>query len=189
MTQNGDIQPEPAQDLPAQDLPLQDLALQDLALQDLALWHALYSLMVRYWRDVDFNAGRKTHEFYQSNGVFVAGKNRFQGCDSIRGFYAWRERRGQAMTRHLISNFLVTAAEGARATAVGMMTLHRSDLLASGARGEVPILVADFTSECVRGEDGIWRLALHQVSPIFVSSDVPLSLAVDPSFLAATQAG
>jgi hypothetical protein len=155
--------------------------------QDLLLWYALYSLTTRYWRDVDFNSGRKAHEFYQSDGVFIAGKNRFEGHDNIRAFYTWRERHGQTTTRHLISNLLVAKADGRRATAVGMMSLHRSDVLAAGAKGEVPILVADFTSDCARGDDDVWRFASHQLDPIFVSGTVPLSLAVDPRFLAASR--
>jgi hypothetical protein len=156
--------------------------------QDLALWFALHTLTTRYWRDVDFNAGRAAHEFYQADGVFVAGKNRFEGRDNIRAFYAWRGRLGQTVTRHLISNVVVAKADGRSATAVGVMSLHRSDPLAAGAKAVVPILVADFTADCVCGNDGAWRFASHQVSPIFVSGDVPLSLAVDPSFLAAAEA-
>jgi 3-phenylpropionate/cinnamic acid dioxygenase small subunit len=79
--------------------------------QDPALWYALYSLTTRYWRDVDFNAGRKAHEFYQAHGVFIAGNNRFDGRDSIRAFYAWRERHGQTTTRHLISNQRVSGSD------------------------------------------------------------------------------
>ena len=160
---------------------------QDVPSQDLALWFALYSLTTRYWRDVDFNAGRRAHEFYQADGLFIAGQNRFAGPDSIRAFYAWRGRAGQTTTRHLVSNLLVAKAEGRRATAVGMMNLHRADVLASGAKAVVPILVADFTSECVRGEDEVWRFSCQHLNPIFVSADVPLSLAIDPNFLAAAR--
>lgn len=150
---------------------------------DRDLWFALSTLQARYWRDIDFNAGRGAHEFYQPAGVFIVGKNRFEGADSIKTFYAWRARNSQSVTRHLVSNLLVTHAQGTEATLVGMMNLHRSDALASGARAVAPILVADFVADCVRGEDGRWRFACLSLNPIFVSGDVPLSLAVDPSYL------
>ena len=80
---------------------------------DFELWHALYTLEVRYWYDVDFNDGRNAHLFYLADGVFSVGDNEFHGRDRIRDFYAWRQARGTTTvrslrsTRHLLSNLVI----------------------------------------------------------------------------------
>ena len=47
-----------------------------------------------------------------------------------------------------------------------------------------PNLIADVKADCVRGEDGVWRYQSQSVLPIFVGSDMPLALAVDPQIRA-----
>ena len=51
---------------------------------DTGLWCALNELASRYWYDVDFNGGRSAHEFYQHDGLYTVGQNRFEGRDGIK---------------------------------------------------------------------------------------------------------
>jgi hypothetical protein len=44
-------------------------------------------------------------------------------------------------------------------------------------------MVADFEAQCVLGEDWLWRFQSHVLRPIFVGSDVPISLSIDPQRL------
>jgi hypothetical protein len=158
---------------------------------DVQLWYAIYSLVVNYWRDVDFYDGGHAHEFYVADGSFVVGDNRFDTHDGIRTFYAWRRGREKFGTRHLLSDLVVVADGARRARGSGVITLHR----ATGRppfKTTVPAMVADLTCDCVCGEDDTWRFAKHILDPLFVGDDVPLSLSVNTKHLAkfkATPAG
>jgi SnoaL-like domain len=149
---------------------------------DAELWYAIYSLVVNYWRDVDFNEGHAAHDYYVADGAFIVGDNRFEAHDGIRTFYSWRRRREKFGTRHLVSDVVVVADGDRRATGAGVVTLYR----ATGRppfRNTVPTLVADFTCDCVRGDDERWRFGRHVVDPLFIGDDVPLSLSVNTKHL------
>ena len=98
--------------------------------REFLLWHAIYDLEARYWHDVDFNGGRKAHEFFLPDGVMVVGHNRFQGREKIREFYAWRERQAATAissvktTRHLINNLFVESSDEPRAKVLGIVSFY-----------------------------------------------------------------
>jgi hypothetical protein len=150
---------------------------------DIAIWFALYHLETAHWHDVDFDGGRNAHELYCHDGVLAVGANRFKGRHGIKLFYEWRRSRGEMTSRHIITNMMVNAHEERRASASGVITIHRGKGAQPIERGNVPALVADFTSDCVLGPDNIWRYASHLLDPVFIGSDVPLSLAIDPRYL------
>jgi hypothetical protein len=154
---------------------------------DTELWCALNELASRYWYDVDFNGGRTAHERYTADGLFAVGTNRFSGRDSIKAFYEWRRGRGATSTRHLITNAQVLARDGNRARWFGVLTVYRGSGRAPFKASE-PALLADVMAECVIGDDRVWRYASHVIEPVFVGSDVPLSLSIDPNHLAASKA-
>src|SRR5438874_1214568 len=49
-------------------------------------------------------------------------------------------------------------------------------------------LAADFEAQCVLSDDRLWRFHLHVLRPIFVGSNVPISLSIDPQHLSAPRA-
>jgi hypothetical protein len=151
---------------------------------ELALWYELYRLEIKYWFEVDFNGGRKAHEFYVADGLFAVGENRFQGHDRIRAFYAWRQRRGHTTSRHLISNFQISGLRQECAELIGALSLYRADGRPPFHGERPPMLVADVNAVCARAEDGLWRYQSHIVRPIFVGSDIPLSISIDTEILA-----
>jgi hypothetical protein len=52
------------------------------------------------------------------------------------------------------------------------------------SRGKAaPAMIADFEAQCVLGDDRLWRFQSHVLRPIFVGSDVPISLSIDPQHL------
>jgi hypothetical protein len=150
---------------------------------DLALWYALNRLMTNYWADVDHNGGNEAHEFYLSEALYVVGRNRFEGAEKIRAFYARRRQRGNTTTRHLIDNLRVFREEARRAAAVGVMSLYRADGRPPFQLARPPAMIADFEAKCVLGDDGIWRFQSHTLRPIFVGSDLPASISIDPQRL------
>jgi hypothetical protein len=150
---------------------------------DLALWYALNRLMTNYWADVDHNGGEQAHEFYLPEALYVVGRNRFEGAEKIRAFYARRRQRGNTTTRHLIDNLRVFRADAQYARTVGVMSLYRADGRPPFQLTRPPAMIADFEAQCVLDGDGIWRFQSHILRPIFVGSDLPASISIDPQRL------
>ena len=148
------------------------------------LWHALYQLEARYWHDVDCNGGRRAHEFYLPDGLMVVGHNRFQGREQIREFYGWRE--GQAMTaissvkttRHLINNLFVESSDDRRAKVCGIVSFYGAAARAPAPQCKPPMLIADLSNDCVLDEHDQWHFKSHTLAPVFMSHEVPPSIAI-----------
>ncbi len=70
-----------------------------------------------------------------------------------------------------------------RAWAVGVMSLYRVDGSPPFQGARPPAMIADFEAQCVLGDDRLWRFQSHVLRPIFVGSDVPISLSIDPQRL------
>ena len=140
---------------------------------------------------VDFNDGRTAHEFFTPDGVKIVGINRFEGREQIRAFYEWRARQngvtaerqlgisGLRAVRHLITNLYVASSSERCATVMGIVTFYggKSKLQSN------PPMVADLITECVLNEDNVWRFKSHTLRPIFMSHEMPPSMAIDPNFL------
>jgi hypothetical protein len=150
---------------------------------DLGLWLALNQLLADYWADVDENAGETADRFYLPDGLFAVGNNRFQGEDKIRAFYERRRKQGRATTRHLLSNLRIFPEEEWRVRITGVMSLYRADGKPPIMGAKPPAMIADFDARCVLGQDGRWRFQSHVVRPIFVGSDLPASITIDPQRL------
>ena len=147
---------------------------------DLALWYALNRLMTNYWADVDDDGGRRAHEFYLPDALYAVGNNRYEGEEKIRAFYARRRQLDIATTRHLVDNLRVFRDDARRARSIGVMTLYRADGKPPFRGARPPAMIADFEAQCVLDDDGVWRLQSHVLHPIFVSTDVPASIVIDP---------
>ena len=149
---------------------------------DLALWYALNRLVTNYWADVD-EGGSHAHEFYTPKALYSVGNNRFDGADRIRAFYTRRRQHGTITTRHLVSNLRVFRDDERRAQTVGVMSLYRADGPPPIERMKPPAMIADFEAQCMLGDDQVWRFQSHIIRPIFVGSDRPASISIDPQRL------
>jgi len=147
---------------------------------DLALWYALHRLMTNYWAEVDDNGGIRAHEFYVPDAVFAVGNNRFEGEEKIRAFYARRRQQGTTTTRHLLGNLRVFRDDAWHARTVGVMSLYRADGRPPFQGARPPAMIADCEARCMFGDDRRWRFQSHVLRPIFVSSDIPASMSIDP---------
>jgi SnoaL-like domain len=150
---------------------------------DPALWYALNRLFANYWADVDDEGGSHAHEFYVPEAVYTVGDNRFEGADKIRAFYARRRQHGTITTRHLVNNLRVFRDDERRARAIGMMSLYRADGPPPIERVRPPAMIADFEAGCVLGDEQLWLFQSHVIRPIFVGSDRPASISIDPQRL------
>src|SRR3954451_16121599 len=135
---------------------------------DLGLWHRLYTLESRYWREVDFNHGRGAGDFYMEDGRFVIGDNVFSGRKKIQEFYAWREQRARTTTRHLVGNLLVEPEGSNGARVAGIISFHQAEGHPPVLESKPAILIADLINECVLCPDGAWRYKSHTLRPVFV---------------------
>jgi hypothetical protein len=150
---------------------------------DLALWCALNQLMSNYWAEVDDNGGNQAHQFYLPDAPYAVGNNRFEGEEKIRAFYVRRRQRGNTCTRHLVSNLRVFRDDARHARTVGVMSLYRADGRPPFLGVRPPAMIADFEAQCVFGDDLVWRFQSHTLRPIFVGSDLPASISIDPQRL------
>jgi hypothetical protein len=150
---------------------------------DLTLWYALNRLMINYWADVDHNGGTQAHEFYLPAALYAVGHNRFEGTEKISAFYARRRQRGNTTTRHLVDNVQVFREDARHAQAVGVMSLYRADGRPPFQLARPPAMIADFEAQCVLDDDRLWRFQSHILRPIFVGSDLPASISIDPQRL------
>lgn len=162
---------------------------------DLLLWHALYRLEVAYWHDVDFNDGRKVHDYFTTDGVKIVGHNRFEGREQIRAFYEWRAGQigenavdrlaisGVKAVRHLITNLQVASSTERSATVLGIVVFYGGLTYPSTRQSNPPMMVADLTNECVLSDDDVWRFKSHTLQPVFMSAAPPPSMEIDPLFL------
>jgi hypothetical protein len=150
---------------------------------DVALWYAIYRLVVNYWAEVDQNAGSRAHEYYLADAFYAVGNNRFEGIEKIRAYYSRRQQIGNSGTRHLVDNLQVFGEGRDRARAVGVMSLYRADGRPPFQGARPPSMIADFEAQCVLGEGREWRFRSHLLRPIFVGSDLPVSIMIDPQRL------
>lgn len=150
---------------------------------DVALWYALHRFVVHYWSEIDLNGGGEAHNFYLPDALFAVGQNQFPGRDKIRAFYQERQRRGFTTTRHLISNLQVLPINDREVRVTGVLSLYRADGRPPFHGARAPMLIADIEAECVRGDDARWLYRSHILHPLFVGSDIPYSLSVNPDAL------
>jgi hypothetical protein len=150
---------------------------------DPALWYALNRLMTDYWADVDHNGGEEAHEFYLPGALYAVGNNRFEGAEKIRAFYARRRQQGSTTTRHLVGNLRVFAEDPRHVRVVGIMSLYRADGRPPIRGVRPPAMISDFEAQCVLADDQLWRFRSHVLRPIFVGSDLPASISIDPQRL------
>src|SRR5712671_3635136 len=137
----------------------------------------------RYLQLLEFAVRSQAHESYLPDALYVVGNNRFEGEQKIRAFYARRRQRGRTTTRHLVDNLRVFRDDVRHARSVGVMSLYRADGNPPFQGARPPAMIADFEAQCVLGDDRLWRFQSHVLRPIFVGSDVPISLSIDPQHL------
>jgi SnoaL-like domain len=154
-----------------------------LDLDEPALWYTLNRLMTDYWDDVDHNGGEHAHEFYLPDALYAVGNNRFEGSEKIRAFYARRRQFGTSTTRHLVGNLRVFPDNAQNARAIGVVSLYRADGRAPIRGMKPPAMIADFEALCAPADDRRWRFRSHLLRPVFVSSDIPASVSIDPQRL------
>ncbi|PPQ31381.1 nuclear transport factor 2 family protein [Rhodopila globiformis] len=146
---------------------------------DLALWCALNQLIADYWAEVDHNAGRRAHEFYLPDAIYIVGANYFEGHENIQAFYDRRRERGTTTTRHIVSNVQVFRDDARRARIIGVMSLYRAEGRPPVEEARPLAMIADFEAQCLMTGDQQWRFRSHELRPVFIGMNRPFSVAID----------
>jgi hypothetical protein len=63
------------------------------------------------------------------------------------------------------------------------MSLYRADGRPPFQCTRPPAMIADFEARCVLSDNGRRRFQSHVLRPIFVGSDLPASISIDPQRL------
>jgi hypothetical protein len=140
----------------------------------LVLDAALTRLGADYWYDVDHNAGRNAHEFFvEEDAVYQIQDQIFAGREEIRGFYAWREGRGERVARHCFTNARAVFTDAGAAKMTSILLLHAANgrpILPTAP----PIQIADVEDVCVL-VDRVWRYKSKRLTTLFAGG-VPITL-------------
>lgn len=134
----------------------------------------LYMNMVDYWYQVDVKGGAGVSEMFVEDGIFHGGGKPLVGRPAIEQFYTWRQGRGERVSRHVVTNFRAEFSDERHARTQCVMLLYAADgrpVLPS----EAPIFVGDIVDDCVKGDDGQWRLVERNFVPLFMGGQAPTS--------------
>jgi hypothetical protein len=146
---------------------------------DFALWYALNRFISDYWSEVDHNGGRRAHEFYLPDAIYIVGANYFEGQENIQAFYERRRERGTTTTRHVVNNVRIFSDDGRFTRIVGVMSLYRAEGRPPVEEARPLAMIADFEAQCVMATDQQWCFQTHELRPIFIGMNRPFSVAID----------
>lgn len=133
---------------------------------------------IDYWFRVDHHGGAGVSEMFLEHGVFHAGPGEpLVGRAAIEAFYAWRRGRGQRTSRHIVTNFHAAFDGPGKARTTAIMILYGTDG-APPHHGTGAAMIADMIDECVKGDDGLWRYARRDFTPLYLGG-AELTVAPD----------
>jgi hypothetical protein len=123
----------------------------------------LQQLVINYWHEVDFNDARNLTDLYTEDCTYFSGKDiNYKGHEGIERFYAnSRAIRGDGArsVRHSASNIKVTVHDRDRGSVWYLLTTYAAYGVAPIETAIAPSQITDINVDCVRGADGVWRIA------------------------------
>jgi len=108
--------------------------------------------------------------------------SRSENCFDLVDLVGFGDRREPDNLPFLLPD-RVFQDDARRARTVGVMILFRADGRPPCEWSKPPAMIADFEAHCVVDDDQMWRFQSHVLRPIFVSSDRPASITIDPQRL------
>jgi SnoaL-like domain len=121
------------------------------------------------WWTVDHCAGIGSEAQYTEDGICAMPALLMRGRAEIARGYASRVEAGPRLSRHLVSNLMVTADDGDRATARYVVTLYAADGVAPQEL-QRPSAICDVTDEFML-VDGHWLIESRAAEPIFIAAE------------------
>jgi len=133
---------------------------------------AIAAILTEYCYLVDHGRAAECQLLFASKSTltFGAGTSRpmtLAGIEAIRGFFQTRQTQTHVTTRHIASNFRVTARADGNIEADSILSLYRSEVAAHEPTAPV---IADVHDVLSRSPDGLWQIETRVIAPIFVES-------------------
>ena len=139
-----------------------------------ALTAELLTIVTAVWFDIDHGSGAGVSAFFTPDAELCFGARCFYRTAEIDSVYAARDAGGPRVSRHLVTNLQVTAANATHATAVSNLLLFAQD--GQPPRTAItPALVSDVFDE-FELRDGRWLIRSRHISALFAPPGLDLAV-------------
>ncbi|MFT3964583.1 MAG: nuclear transport factor 2 family protein [Sphingobium sp.] len=148
---------------------------------------ALHQLVADWCYRLDIHDCVGVEALCTADVEYLVGGVAHRGRDAVAAFYAARNERvrkhqrdGVRTQRHSVSNFRVAFTGKERASIAFLLVNYSAEGPAPALNLIGPTIIADSRFECAREDDGEWRIALFDSTPVFIGNDPFLNAAVVP---------
>lgn len=124
---------------------------------------ACHRLVVAYTHLIDGGRAADVADLFAEDGVWSAGKIRYEGREQIRAAFAERQALDRT-SRHVCTNIGIDVVDADNATGLVYLTLYRGD--GPGPHPAIPDLVGEYRDRFVRTDEG-WRFATRTAAAAF----------------------
>jgi hypothetical protein len=131
-------------------------------------------LVLTIWHDIDYNGGRRVHEWFVPDGTITFDQFTVQGHDDISATYLERRDGTERFSRHVATNLVVEQTDDRTVRVTSLLILYAgngepplSDLL--------PQVVADVFDEFVN-VDGRWMAKSRRIIHVFIAPETVLGV-------------
>jgi hypothetical protein len=133
---------------------------------------AIAAILVEYCYLVDHGRAAECPSLFAPNAslTFGAGTSKpitLAGIEAIRGFFENRQAQTHVTTRHIPSNFRMTARTDGKIEVDSILSLYRSE---DAAHEPIAPVIADVHDVLSRSQDGFWKIETRVIAPIFVKA-------------------
>lgn len=140
------------------------------ALELLEIRVALEDLNTAFTYYLDHDDVDALVELFTEDALYTHGPRRSEGRAAIETVFRNRTAAGPRTARHLYSGLRLDIESATRATGTSVcMTFAQQGV--PPLAPALPILVADFDDEYVRGDDGRWRISRRHIERVFVDNE------------------
>lgn len=120
-------------------------------------------LVISYTHLVDGGRAADVADLFTEDGVWTAGRTRYEGRSAIRAAFT-RRQESDRTSRHVCTNLQIDVIDADRATGLVYLTLYRFD--GPGPAAPEAELVGDYRDVFVRTPEG-WRFAERHTTVAF----------------------
>jgi hypothetical protein len=131
-------------------------------------------LVFAIWHDVDYNGGRRVHEWFVPDGTITFDQFTVQGHDEIVATYLERRDGTERFSRHVATNLVAERLDDSTVQVTSILILYAGN-------GEPPLtdllpqVVADVFDVFVK-VDGRWMAKLRRIIHVFIAPETVLGV-------------
>ena len=141
---------------------------------DAELREELTQLVTALWYDIDHHQGTAASTYFTDDGELRFENATFRGPAEINDVYIQRASKGPRVSRHVVTNLHVTAADEAGTRATSTLILYAQDGTAPRP-DTTPALVADVHDVFERQEER-WLIRSRHIVQLFIAPSTVLAV-------------